>query len=303
MHSSKAENKKWWSVVGGWWSVKGISADHRPPATDHHYFIVCFFLLTACFFSFSCRSRDALLTQAQTAWDNKDYAAATLSYEEFLKENHPSEQAAEIHFKVANIYYLNLKKYDQAAEHYIRLIEDFPKFSSIEQSYQRLAECYAEMKKIREAIGEYEKLLIAFPETENKRKIRMAIAELYYENDKSQALVEYQKVVKDFPYDALSEKAYLKIGGVRILRNEFEEAQVIFRAVIENTTDPMIRRQTRDRLADCLENTSKHEEAIQILEQTEADPKDPNYFKTRIAGIRERQKARKLIQVAPSSST
>ena len=291
MHSLKAENKNRWSVVEGQCSEEILSTAYRLLTL-----LLCLFLL----FQLSCRSRDALLTQAQTAWDNKDYAAATISYEQFLKDSQPSDQTAEIHFKAANIYYLNLKQYDHAAEHYIRLIEDYPKFPSIEQSHQRLAECYAEMKKIREAIGEYEKLLIAFPDTENKRKIRMAIADLYYENDKSQALVEYQKVVKDVAYDALSEKAYLKIGGVRILRNEFEAAQSAFRAVIENTTDAMIRRQTRDRLADCLENTSKHEEAIQILEQTEADPKDPNYLKTRIAGIRERQKTRKLVQLEPT---
>ncbi len=293
MHSSKTENKTSWSVAGGQCSEELPSTVYRL-----RLLLFCFLLL----FQLSCRSRDALLTQAQTAWDNKDYAAATLNYEEFLKDSQPSDQTAEIHFKAANIYYLNLKQYDHAAEHYIRLIEDYPKFPSIEQSNQRLAECYAEMKKIREAIGEYEKLLIAFPDTENKRKIRMAIADLYYENDKGQALVEYQKVAKDVAYDALSEKAYLKIGGVRILRNEFEAAQSAFRTVIENTTDVTIRRQSRDRLADCLENTSKHEEAIQILEQTEADPKDPNYLKTRIAGIRERQKTRKLVQLEPSAS-
>jgi tetratricopeptide (TPR) repeat protein len=279
---SKAKNKNWQSVVGGQWSE--LSTVYRLLPS-----LLFSFLLVL---QFACRSRDAILTQAQASWDNKDYAAATLSYEEFLKDSQPSDQTAEIHFKAANIYYLNLKQYDHAAEHYIRLIEDYPKFLSIEPCYQRLAECYAETKKIREAISEYEKLLIAFPDTENKRKIRMAIADLYYENDKSQALVEYQKIVKDVAYDALAEKAYLKIGGVRILRNEFEPAQSAFQIVIENTTDPMIRRQSRDRMADCLENTSKHEEAIQILEQTEADPKDPNYLKTRIAGIRERQKAR-----------
>ncbi len=294
MHSSKAKNKSQ--------KRKAVTFALAAVFTNCKTFIFCLLLFTSSLSLVSCRSRDALLTQAQTAWDNKDYAAATVSYEEFLKDSQPSDQTAEIHFKAANIYYLNLKQYDKAAEHYIRLIEDYPQFASLAQSYQRLAECYAEMKKTREAIAEYEKLLIAFPDTENKRKIRLAIADLYYENDKSQALVEYQKVAKDVSYDALSEKAFLKIGGVRILRNEFEAAEAAFRVVIENTSDAAIRRQARDRLADCLENTSRHEEAIQILEQTEADPKDPDYLKTRISGIRERQKTRKLIQLEPTAS-
>lgn len=256
-------------------------------------------LLTICFsllvFLSACHSRDALLTQAQAAWDKEDWAMTVARYEEYLKDSSPSDQVAEVHFKVANVYYLNLKQYERAAEHYIRLLEDYPKFKDLEQVHQRLAECYVAMKKLREAISEYENLLKAYPETPVRRKIRLEIANQYYENDKSQALVEYQKVVKDAPYDNLSEKAYLRIGGVRVIRNEFEEAIPAYKIVTENTTDLNIRRQTRDHLADCYENTSNYEEAIKVLEQTEPDAQAPDYLKHRIASIRERQKTRKLV--------
>ena len=130
MHSLKAKNKRQNRI--------GLRLNPALNLTKVQTFIFCLLLFTSSVFSLSCRSRDALLTQAQTAWDNKDYAAATVSYEEFLKDSQPSDQTAEIHFKAANIYYLNLKQYDHAAEHYIRLIEDYPKFPSIEQSHQRL---------------------------------------------------------------------------------------------------------------------------------------------------------------------
>ncbi len=270
---------------------------HSParPLTLLALVALCILLLLS-----GCRSKVSLLGQAQAAWDRGDYQAATGHYEDFLKTAPSPEQAANVHFEVAKIYYLNLKQYDRAAEHYIRLIEDFPQFPKREQAYHQLAECFELTKKPREAISEYESLLIAFPDTPDRRKIRLAIADLYNDYDQSQALVEYQKVVKDAPYDELSEKAYLRIGGVRYVRGNFEEAIPVYEAVDQNTKDPIIRRQARERLADCYEGMVNYDKAVDILEHTESDPNDPGYLQKRIEGIRERQKTRKLIQPAPT---
>lgn len=244
----------------------------------------------------ACRTRRNLLSQAQTAWEQGNYEAAATYYEELLKEPPSPEQAATAHFEAARIYYLNLKQYDRAVEHYIRIVEDFPQFPQREQAFLQLAGCFELLKKPREAISEYESLLQAFPNTPDRRKVRLAIADLYYSYDQSQSLLEYQKVVKDVPYDELSEKAYLKIGGVRLLRDEFHEALPAYQIVDQNTKDPNIKRQARDRLADCYENLAEYDTAVKILEQTEPDPKDPGMLQKRITGIRERQKTRKLIQ-------
>ena len=243
-----------------------------------------------------CRSRDALLTQAQSAWDQEDWKTAVAKYEEFLKDTPPPDQAAEVHFKAGNVYYLNLKQFDRAAEHYIRLIEDFPRFREAELVYQRLAECYTQSKRIREAISEYENLIKAFPDSPNRRKVRLQIADLYYDNDKSQSLMEYQKVLRDAPYDDLSEKAYLRIGGIRFIRNEYEQAVPAYQAVAEKSKDPGIKRDARDHLSYCLESSGNYDQAVKILEETEPDPSRPDYLAGRIKGIRERQKTRKLIQ-------
>ena len=251
-------------------------------------------------FSLSCRARGTLLNQAQAAWDRNDYPTAVTHYEEYLKDAPSPEQAAHVHFEAAKIYYLNLKQYDRAAEHYIRLIEDFPQFPKREQAYHQLAECFELMKKPREAISEYESLLIAFPDTPERRKVRLAVADLYNDYDQSQALVEYQKVVKDVLYDELSEKAYLRIGGVRYVRGNFEAAIPAYQAIDQNTKDPGIRRQARERLADCYEGMVNYDKAVEILEHTESDSNDPTYWQKRIEGIRERQRTRKLIQPAPT---
>ncbi len=269
------------------------------PRSSSHF---CLLLFAFCLLlsGLGCRSRGTLLNQAQAAWDRSDYQTAVTHYEEFLKGATTPEQAANVHFEVAEIYYLNLKQYDRAAEHYIRLIEDFPRFPKREQAYHHLAECFELVKKPREAISEYESLLIAFPDSPERRNVRLAIADLYNDYDQSQALVEYQKVVKDAPYDELAEKAYLRIGGVRYVRGSFEEAIPAYQAVDQNTKDPIIRRQARERLADCYEGMVNYDKAVEILEHTESDPKDPGYLQKRIEGIRERQRTRRLIQPVPT---
>jgi tetratricopeptide (TPR) repeat protein len=255
----------------------------------------CLLLTAHCLLFASCRSR-ALLEQAQQAWDGGDFAGAAARYEEFIKASPQHERAVDAHFNAANIYLLNLKQYDRAAEHYIHIIEDFPKSPHVYKARQRLAECYAAQGKRREAISEYENILTFFPDTGDRRRIRLAIADLYYEQDLSQALVEYQKVVKDAAYDELAERAYLRIGGIRVLRDEFTDAIPAYQMVDQNTKDAAIRRQARYGLADCYERVFDFDAAVKVLEETSPDPQNPDYIQKRVAGIRERQQQRRLIQ-------
>lgn len=240
-------------------------------------------------------SGGALLDKAQAAWDSGNYAKSAEYYEQFLKDNPQNDQAAFARFRVATIYHRDLKQFDRAIQHYLHVIEDFPKSPDVLPARMHLAECYAAMGKRREAISEYENLLPSTQDQKEKRRVRLNIAELYYEmNDLGQAVAEYQKVRADAGYDELSERAYLRIGGIRLLRDEFDEAVPAYQAVAENTKDATIRRVARFGLADCYERTFQYDLAVKTLEGTEPDPKSPNYIQQRIATIREQQRQRNL---------
>ncbi len=242
----------------------------------------------------SC-SRAALLDQAQTAWDQGDFATAADKYEQFLKENPQSERASYARYRAATISHRDLKQYYRAIDHYIHFIEDFPRSPDIYQVRMRLAESYAAINKRREAISEYENLLPFLTDEREKRRVRLNIAELYYElNDLGQSVAEYQKVLLNASYDELSERAYLRIGGIRLLRDEFEDAIPAYQMVSQNTKDAAIRRAARLGMADCYERTSQYELAVKTLEETEPDPKSPDYLKQRITKIREHQRQRNL---------
>ncbi len=225
-------------------------------------------LLTLTTFGISC-SRGALLDSAQEAWDKADYAAAADYYEQFLKENPGSDKAEFARLRVATIYQRDLKRYDRAIEHYIHFIEDEGVWSKISDQSER-------------------------------RRLRLNIADMYFDlNDRGQALAEYQKVVAGALYDNLAERAYLRIGGIRLLRDEYEDAIPAYQTVASSTKDPVIRRTARFGMADCYVRTLQYDLAIRILEQTEPDPKSPNYIQKRIANIREQRRQRNLSSPFP----
>lgn len=243
-----------------------------------------------------CARRGELLDQAQAAWDGGDYQTAALRYEEFLKENPHHDQTAAARFRLGNIYYYNLKQYERAIQQYIHLLEDFPGSSDFVASRQRLAECYTALGKQREAINEYESLLRGTPGASGAvdgRRLRLNIADLYYElNDLGQALAEYEKVTVGGEYDSLAERSWLRIAGIRFLRDEFDEALAAYRKVADNASEPGVSRDARYGIADCFERTFEYDQAVKILESTEPDPKNPEYIQRRVAALREQQRQR-----------
>jgi len=240
-------------------------------------------------------SRGAMLDRAQDAWDSGDYEKSAQYYEEFLRENPQSDKAAHARFLVATICQRDLRQYDRAIQHFIHLIEDFPKSPDAYEARLRLSECYAAVGKNREAISEYESVLLFARDEKERRRIRLNIADLYYDmNDLGQAVAEYVKVTAKAPYDELAERAWLRIGGIRLLRDEFDEAIPAYQTVADKTADPTIRRVARFGLADCYERTFQYDQAVSTLEGTEPDPRSPDYIRQRIDSIREQQRNRNL---------
>jgi len=275
--------------------VGAIARIKNKPAILKLLLTACLLTLTA--FGLSC-SRGALLDSAQAAWDRADYAAAADYYERFLKENPQSDKAEFVRLRTATICQRDLKQYDRAIQHYIHFIEEFPGSPDIVQARTQLGACYGLTNKHREAIAEYEGVLPKISDDNERRRLRLNVADMYYDlNDRGQALAEYQKVVANAPYSDLAERAYLRIGGIRLLRDEYEDAIPAYETVATNTKDRTVRRNARLGIADCYERTLQFDKATQILEQTEPDPKAPGYIQQRIANIREQQRQRNL---APS---
>ena len=244
-----------------------------------------------------CAVRSGPLEKAQAAWDQGDYVQAANIYEQFIKdrgsESSKDQVVVSARFRLANIYFYNLKQYDRAIQHYIAIVEDAPGSKEVTDSRERIAECYVGLGKLKEAISEYEEISNRDREGANSRRIRVSIADLYYDlNDLGQALAEYEKVVVNSAYDDLAERAWLRIAGIHFLRDEFGDALIAYRTVAEKTTVAETRRQARFGMADCLERTFEYDLAVQVLVETEMDTKTRDYVAKRVTAIRQHQRER-----------
>ena len=244
-----------------------------------------------------CAVRSGPLEKAQLAWDQGDYVQAANIYEQFIKdswsESSRDQAVVSVRFRLANVYFYNLKQYDRAIQHYIAIVEDAPGSKEVNDSRRRIAECYVALGKLKEAISEYEELANREREGINSRRTRLSIADLYYDlNDLGQALAEYEKVVASSGYDDLAERAWLRIAGIHFLRDEFGDALIAYQTIAEKTPVAETRRQARFGMADCLERTFEYDLAVKVLEQTEMDTKTRDYITKRVTAIRQHQRER-----------
>jgi tetratricopeptide (TPR) repeat protein len=216
-------------------------------------------------FAAACR-RDATgtLDQATAAWEAGDYAQAADTYERYLYQHPTGDPSLTARFKLANIYYLNLHRYEQARAHYQEFLRQDAAHAEAATARERLAEVLAELGRIYEAVSEYENLNP--PDPGERRRIRLKIAGLYFDQkDFSQALTEYQKVIDGSEYDDLSEQAYSRQASIYATRNQYQPALEVYQKLAANSHDAQVQTRAQFGLADCYANLSQYDEAIKAL--------------------------------------
>jgi tetratricopeptide (TPR) repeat protein len=238
----------------------------------------------------SCGRGDSpSLDRAARAWYSKDYELAAEEYERYLERYPATERSAEARLQLANIYYLNLRRYDRALTHYREFLNQNPSHPESHLARERLAEVLAEMGRLYEAIAEYENLQ---PKDElDRRRIRLLIADLYFKQQNySQALTEYDKVIAGANYDYLSERAYLRQASIyHLAREQYQQALPVYRELALRSPDPEVRRRAIYGMADCYAGLYDFDEAIKTLSQIK-DPDQQKYISERIAELEQRKR-------------
>ena len=234
------------------------------------------------------RSSKSSLKHASEAWDSGDYEVAAREYERYLMANPGGPESPAARFQLANIYYLNLHRYDQARVHYTALLNEEPSNPDAFQARERLAEVLAELGRSYEAIAEFENLDTA--DAIERRRIRLRIAELYVDQKNyNQALTEYEKVTDAGVYDELTEQAYQREASVyHIARGQYSQALPIYQKLAAETANAETRRRALYGISDCYAGLYRFEEAIKTLHEIR-DDSEQAHIKTRLAEL-EQQK-------------
>ena len=250
------------------------------------YFPFPFFVLIVFLFAFavSCkRSTEHTLQQAADAWDSGDYKLAAEEYEQYIERNPSGDQTLDARFKLANIYYFNLRRYEQARAHYAALLYQDSGNPNAHVARERLAEVLGELGRSYEAIAEYENL--SPRDATERRRIRLRIADLYFDQKNySQALTEYDKVIKSAEYDELSEQAYLREASIYNSRSQYQLSLVVYQKLVSESGDPEIQMRATYGLVDGYAGLYQFDEAIKTLRSIK-DEREREHIAQRITEL------------------
>ncbi|HEX5736804.1 MAG TPA: tetratricopeptide repeat protein [Blastocatellia bacterium] len=245
--------------------------------------------ICAVLFSSGCRKDDEqALRRGAEAWDSGDYISAAEEYEQYLQRYPSGQQSLEARFQLANIYYLNLQRYEQARLHYREFIEQDPANPKAYAARERLAGVLADLGRSYEAIAEYENLTPQDPA--ERRRVRLLIADLYYnQKNYSQALTEYEKVIEHTEFDDLSEQAYLREATIYNARSQYRQALEVYQRLASKTADPESHRRAIYGVAEAHAGLFQFDEAIKALRQIE-DESEQNYIAARITELEQKKR-------------
>ena len=270
--------------------MTGRLAVLKPSSGRFAFYLFLIFLLTSLAWVTACRrDKSETLKRAAEAWDAGDYATAAEAYEHFLQEQPAGESSAEARFQLANVYNLNLRRYDAARVHYREFLNQAPSHPSALLARERLADVLTETGRIFDAIAEYENLNP--PDRQERRRLRLRIADLYYDQQNySQALTEYEKVVDAAHYDDLTEQALQRQASIlHRARGLYKQALPVYQRLAEESGDEKVRLRALYGIADCKAESLAIDEAVQTLRSI-ADPDEQPYINKRIAELEARKK-------------
>jgi tetratricopeptide (TPR) repeat protein len=266
--------------------IKSVTASPRPHVTAPICLLIMVLLLG---FAVACKRGAAnTLERAAAAWDAGDYTQAAEAYEGFLYQYPTGEPSLAARFKLANIYYLNLHRHDQARAHYQEFLRQDGTHAEAAVARERLAEVFAELGRTYEAVAEYENLNPA--DAGERRRIRLKIADVYFdEKNFSQALTEYQKVIDADEYDPLSEQAYMRQASIYVTRNQYPLALDAYQKLAANSRDVQVRMRAQFGLADCYGGLSQFDEAIKTLRAIK-DEREQSHIAQRVAELEQQKR-------------
>jgi tetratricopeptide (TPR) repeat protein len=251
--------------------------------------LVGFLLLVSVLVTGCGRSGQGKLEQAADAWDAGNYEVAAGEFERYIANNPTGVESLTARFQLANIYYLNLHRYEQARIHYTAFLNEQPSHPDAYKARERLAEVLVELGRSYEAISEFENLN---PQDQNeRRRIRLRIADLYVDQKNyNQALTEYEKVTEAGVYDDMTEQAYQREASIlHIARGQYKQALAIYQKLAAETNSPEIRQRALYGMSDCYAGIYQFDDAIKTLREIK-DEGEQAYVGRRVSAL-EKQRA------------
>ena len=171
---------------------------------------------------------------AESLQADKRSLEAIAVYEHALEKSPHNPQAAVAHLRIAELYYINLHRPQEALDVCQQLIEQFPNLPETQKALELQAQILEEQKQWNLAIESYAGLLAMFPQHPEKTFFLYRIGELYRRHgDLKQAELELENYLKSYPDNEWSDDAHFQLGELYFQTRQYPKAYAHYMNIVE----------------------------------------------------------------------
>ncbi len=199
----------------------------------------CLLLIVFFLFSVSCSSRiDRAIARADELRGTQQYEAALQAYQQII-DLYDDPKVADAMLRAADLYQFNLNQHDKALAMYKDLLAAWPWQPTAMTAYQRIADLAEARHDHVGAIEALEGLLRYFPSHPERQAMRHRIGTLYLrQKDYRQARIEFFSVLEDAQLPAeLRAQVLFDVAESYLLEDAPEEAIVWYEKLIKEFPD------------------------------------------------------------------
>ena len=213
-----------------------------------------------------------VLEQAEGRWREGNYEDAIRLNTLLYNRERQGAYGARALLNIGNIYYLNMRKLQDAVDTYNKLVEQYPGRPEEAKARKQLASIYGnEIGDLTQAILEYDRLL-ELPELEDRGEVQYQRAKAcFLKGDYDRSLRELRHMEEEGVSGHLAHQVYLKIGNIYQIQKKYEEAAACFQKVKDA---PCIdcRRRARIHLMETYEALFDFDRALAAIRSLNATP-------------------------------
>lgn len=230
---------------------------------------------------------EALLTLGQIQYIDKTYDKARATLERTVRTAETPLLKIQSHLLLGSVYMQNqnttkaLGQYEQARLLIDKLPKEIKSTTSVrwfqKEYLLQYGICLSQANKQMQAIDLLSQFIAENPEESRVEEALFWLGESYFKAENLQdALVQYQLVVKRFPYSQRSEESLYAIGYVYFKMKDFDKAANAFTAFLKDYSFSKLKTDALARKGDALYAQNKFQEASQSYKaSSDNDPNSP----------------------------
>lgn len=241
----------------------------------------------------SAIAAEALFWSADSYYSLEDYGPAGAQFKEFALKYPQSNLVGAARYSLGWSHF-KMGEFEAAVEPFEQFLADYQPppialFPYDIDTHLRLGDSFYALRQYDKAIANYEKAIGADPGGDYAL---FQIANCYYRSERTyEAVTNFRKMLRLYPYSKVREQAQYNIGYVYFLMGNYDQAITEFKLLISKYAGTNWAARAQYNIGDAFYNAGKYPDAIQAYKTVLADYPKSDYILEAVNGIQYAQLA------------